>query len=165
MIAPMVATIMDHMLNPVTPAPPKMLTTNPPIKAPTIPRRIVTMIPPGSSPGMMSLPSKPAMRPTTIQVMMPIFLLCDERVSTLGRVPTRHADRNLFAGIWPNSRAWLLPVLARSRPLFRRTGPSLVRIAQVDVILMQLELVGVQNPPRFTPVPQSPGPVGWADDL
>ena len=46
-----------------------------------------------------SLPSKPAMRPTTIQVMMPIFLLCDERMSTLGRVPTRQADRNLVAGI------------------------------------------------------------------
>src|SRR3712207_5512287 len=69
----MVATTIDHRLNPVTPAPPKSLTTNPPTKAPTIPRRMVTIIPPGSSPGIISLAKAPAISPTTIQAMMPIY--------------------------------------------------------------------------------------------
>src|SRR5918995_7261909 len=72
MIAPIVATTMDHRLNPDTPAPPNRLTTNPPTKAPTMPRRMVTIIPPGSSPGIISLAKAPAMSPTTIQAMMPI---------------------------------------------------------------------------------------------
>lgn len=36
MIAPKVATKIDQMLNPLTPAPPKRFTTNPPTTAPTL---------------------------------------------------------------------------------------------------------------------------------
>ena len=36
MIAPKVATKIDQMLNPLTPAPPKRFTTNPPRNAPTL---------------------------------------------------------------------------------------------------------------------------------
>src|SRR4029450_4269211 len=44
----------------------------PPRMAPTIPMMIVTMMPPGSSPGMIALAMAPAIRPRTIQPMMPI---------------------------------------------------------------------------------------------
>ena len=57
MIAPKVATKIDQTLNPLTPAPPKRFTTNPPTNAPTMPIMMVTMMPPGSSPGM-RLPGK-----------------------------------------------------------------------------------------------------------
>ena len=43
-------------------------TTNPPTMAPAIPMRMVTMKPPGSLPGITSLPKTPTM----IQLMMPI---------------------------------------------------------------------------------------------
>ena len=69
---PKVATRMDQMFSPVAPAPPKSPTTNPPTMAPAIPMRMVTMKPPGSSPGITSLPKTPAMSPTMIQLMMPI---------------------------------------------------------------------------------------------
>jgi len=88
MIAPRVATKMDQMLNPVAPVPPSSPTTNPPMTAPTIPMRIVTMMPPGSSPGMISLPNTPAMSPTRIQLMMPTFLRPSlENQPALGDVP------------------------------------------------------------------------------
>src|ERR671916_3020758 len=83
MIAPTVATRMDQMLNPDTPAPPKRLKTNPPTKAPTIPIRIVTMMPPGSSPGRTSFASAPAISPTIIHAIIPIS-------SPLWKVRLRH---------------------------------------------------------------------------
>src|SRR5215207_5941954 len=69
----MVATRMDQMLNPVTPVPPNNPTMRPPTRAPAIPMRMVTMNPPGSSPGRISLPKAPAMSPTMIHEMMPTF--------------------------------------------------------------------------------------------
>ena len=42
----------------------------PPTRAPAIPMRIVTRMPPGSLPGMISLPKTPAISPTIIQTMM-----------------------------------------------------------------------------------------------
>src|SRR5215208_7171460 len=45
---------------------------NPPRMAPTIPMMIVTMMPPGSSPGRIALAMAPASRPRTIQPMMPM---------------------------------------------------------------------------------------------
>src|SRR5215211_2117366 len=68
---------MDQMLNPVTPVPPNNPTRRPPTRAPAIPIRMVTMNPPGSSPGRISLPKAPAMSPTMIQEMMPILSLED----------------------------------------------------------------------------------------
>src|SRR5215210_2426754 len=72
MIAPRVATRIDQMLNPVSPAPPSNWTTKPPTSAPIIPMTIVSRKPPGSLPGMISLPKIPAISPITIQLMMPI---------------------------------------------------------------------------------------------
>ena len=74
MIAPRVATRIDQMLNPVTPLPPSNCTTKPPTSAPIIPMTIVSRKPPGSLPGMISLPKMPAISPTTIQLMMPILI-------------------------------------------------------------------------------------------
>src|SRR5829696_1321563 len=74
-IAPTVATTIDHTLNPVAPVPPKIPNKKPPTTAPTIPIMAVTIMPPGSSPGSTSLASAPAINPTTIQLMMPIFSL------------------------------------------------------------------------------------------
>src|SRR5215218_955506 len=64
---------MDQMLNPVTPVPPNNPTRRPPTRAPAIPIRMVTMNPPGSSPGRISLPKAPAMSPTMIHEMIPTF--------------------------------------------------------------------------------------------
>src|SRR5215212_4648265 len=72
MIAPRVATTIDQMLHPVTPVPPSNCTTKPPTSAPIIPMTMVSRKPPGSLPGMISLPKTPAISPTTIQLMMPI---------------------------------------------------------------------------------------------
>ncbi len=74
MIAPSVATRMDQTLKPVAPAPPRILTMKPPMEAPTIPMRTVMMKPPGPDPGMIHLANSPAMSPTNIQEMIPIFL-------------------------------------------------------------------------------------------
>src|SRR5215212_8509785 len=74
MIAPRVATRIDQMLNPVTPLPPSNCTTKPPSSAPIIPMTIVSRKPPGSLPGMISLPKMPEISPTTIQLMMPILI-------------------------------------------------------------------------------------------
>src|SRR5215203_3576949 len=77
--------------------------------APTIPMRIVTMMPPGSSPGMISLPNAPAMSPTRIQLMMPTFLR-----PSLGKQPA--------LGDVPVMRT--IPKISRSdaRRLAARTG-------------------------------------------
>src|SRR5215204_215275 len=74
MIAPRVATRIDQMLNPVTPLPPSNCTTKPPTSAPITPMTMVSRKPPGSLPGMISLPKIPAISPTTIQLMMPISI-------------------------------------------------------------------------------------------
>src|SRR5215218_9104019 len=51
------------------------LAMKPPRIAPTMPISIVTMIPPGSSPGMIALAIAPATSPRTIQPMIPIRCL------------------------------------------------------------------------------------------
>src|SRR5215208_1500292 len=58
MTAPSVATKIDQRLNPVTPAPPMSCTTNPP----------------GSLPGIISLPRIPAISPTMILDTIPISI-------------------------------------------------------------------------------------------
>ena len=71
MIAPKAAVSMDPRLNlPVLPEKPSKLSTQPPIKAPTIPIKAVTMMPPGSGPGMTHFARMPAISPTTIQTTM-----------------------------------------------------------------------------------------------
>src|SRR2546430_12405892 len=50
----------------VTPPPPNRLKTKPPTMAPAMPISIVTMMPPGSRPGMISLARPPAINPRTI---------------------------------------------------------------------------------------------------
>ena len=65
---------MLHSEKPFSPAPVIMLPRKPPRNAPTIPMRIVTMIPPGSLPGMIALAIAPAIRPSTIHAMIPIAL-------------------------------------------------------------------------------------------
>src|SRR5918997_4150073 len=57
-------------IHPPLPAPPPMpsrLRSQPPRTAPTMPMMIVTIIPPGSGPGMTHLARAPAMSPTMIQ--------------------------------------------------------------------------------------------------
>jgi hypothetical protein len=44
----------------------KLCVMNPPTKAPAILSKIVTMVPPGLSPGMTSLPSPPLFMPTAV---------------------------------------------------------------------------------------------------
>ncbi len=44
----------------------------PPTKAPAMPIKTVTMMPPGSGPGMIHFARAPAMSPTTINAKMPI---------------------------------------------------------------------------------------------
>ena len=49
--------------------------TKPPSSAPTIPMIAVTMIPPGSSPGMIAFAITPAIRPRTMNAMIPMPFL------------------------------------------------------------------------------------------
>src|SRR5215212_5362980 len=67
---------MDAIQAPVPPPPPRPSNRMryPPITAPTMPMMIVTTMPPGSSPGMTSLASAPAMRPTMIQKIMAVSI-------------------------------------------------------------------------------------------
>ena len=44
----------------------------PPIKAPAMPIKMVTMMPPGSGPGMIHFASTPAISPTTINAKIPM---------------------------------------------------------------------------------------------
>src|SRR5438093_1111875 len=54
----MTATMMEPRFRPDTPPPPNRLNRNPPTRAPAIPIRMVTMIPPGSRPDQLAkLPS------------------------------------------------------------------------------------------------------------
>src|SRR5215216_8059034 len=56
-----------HPPLPAPPPIPRRLRSQPPKTAPTTPIMIVTIIPPGSGPGMTHLASAPAMSPTRIQ--------------------------------------------------------------------------------------------------
>src|SRR5918997_3786179 len=72
-IAPRVAMRMDPRLICVILGPPKRLwTMKPPTNAPTIPIKIVIIIPPGSGPGITHLASTPAMSPITISATIPM---------------------------------------------------------------------------------------------
>lgn len=44
----------------------------PPTKAPAMPIKMVTMMPPGSGPGMIHFASTPAISPTTINAKIPM---------------------------------------------------------------------------------------------
>ena len=72
--APKTATKIDQAFIPVTPVPPKTPTMRPPTKAPSMPIKIVAKKPPGSSPGITSLASTPAMSPIMSQDIIPHFL-------------------------------------------------------------------------------------------
>ena len=94
MITPRVATKIDQRLNPVAPVPPRMPTTNPPTTAPAIPMESVTMKPPGSSPGMTSLPKAPAIRlPTGVSK------LSSGRPDKRHVVEFRVSPRHLLGGV------------------------------------------------------------------
>src|ERR1051325_3683397 len=68
----MIASRMLHREKPFSPVPVMRLPTKPPRNAPTIPMRIVTMIPPGSGPGMSAFAIAPAISPSTIHATIPI---------------------------------------------------------------------------------------------
>ena len=57
-------------INPPLPIPMRLV-RKPPTNAPAIPIRIVTIMPPGSSPGIISFASAPAMPPMMIQAIIP----------------------------------------------------------------------------------------------
>src|SRR5688500_13338340 len=71
-IAPTTASRMLQMEKPLRPVPAIMFPKKPPRNAPTIPMRIVTIIPPGSLPGMIAFAIAPAMRPRTIHARIDI---------------------------------------------------------------------------------------------
>ena len=85
MIAPNVAVSMDPTLKPpALPEKPSKLSTQPPMKAPTIPIKAVTIMPPGSGPGMTHFARMPAISPTTIQTMMaPMLIVFHLPLSTM----------------------------------------------------------------------------------
>src|SRR4029079_268421 len=63
---------------PFRPLPVRRLPKNPPRNAPTMPMRIVTMIPPGSFPGMIALAIAPAIKPRTIHAIIPITIASEK---------------------------------------------------------------------------------------
>src|SRR5688572_30638112 len=71
-MAPTTARTMLQSEKPFRPAPVIMLPRKPPRNAPTIPISIVTIIPPGSRPGISALAIAPATSPSTIQARMVI---------------------------------------------------------------------------------------------
>jgi hypothetical protein len=73
--APQIASKKLPTLNPVTEPSPINDPINPPTNAPAIPSKMVTIIPPGSLPGMMSFANKPTIKPITIQDKIPIATL------------------------------------------------------------------------------------------
>jgi len=86
-MAPMVAIKIPPRSNDSTFPRPMKLPRKPPTIAPAMPMRIVTMIPPGSFPGMMNFAIAPAMRPRKIQEKTPML-------SFLGQI--RRAGKDLF---------------------------------------------------------------------
>src|ERR687894_466106 len=98
MTAPSVATRIDQMLIPVTPAPPRNRTTKPPTKAPAMPMSVVTISPPGSSPGRTSLASRPAISPTTIKARIPITFYSFVFYCATYTLSDTHRRDNCFEG-------------------------------------------------------------------
>lgn len=83
-MAPMVAVMMDSIMPCPSPIP-EIFPSQPPTKAPAIPRRMVMNQPPGSLPGMMTLARTPATRPNMIHAINPIRSEC-KRVIGSGRL-------------------------------------------------------------------------------
>src|SRR6516164_5625112 len=98
-IAPIVAIEIPPRSKDSTFPRPMKLPTKPPTIAPAIPMRIVTMIPPGSFPGMMNFAIAPAMRPRKIQEKTPML-------SFLGQI--RRAGKDLFCAFHSGWR-WTAP--------------------------------------------------------
>src|SRR5919202_4374181 len=86
-IAPMIPAMIDDMKPPPPPSPTR-LRRKPPMTAPTMPRMMVTMIPPGSSPGMISLAKAPAMSPTMIQNISAVIIFSP--LLSLGNQPPEY---------------------------------------------------------------------------
>src|SRR6185503_6238945 len=78
MSEPAIARTTLQSEKPFSPAPVIMFPRNPPRNAPTIPMRIVTMIPPGSFPGMIALAIAPAIKPRTIHAIIPITIASEK---------------------------------------------------------------------------------------
>src|SRR5690606_37658507 len=78
---------------------PSVEPTKPPISAPATPSAVVITMPPGSSPGMTSFASAPAISPKTIHESSPISSLLSPFV-TLG---SARKERESLIGVWtPN---------------------------------------------------------------
>src|SRR5215207_3235019 len=103
---------MELRLISVTPGPPKRLwTIKPPTNAPAIPIKIVTMIPPGSGPGMTHLASTPAMSPIAISATMPMRFHLPLTHYLLPPDDTR--KRNITDAVRHATNARLTPELTR----------------------------------------------------
>src|SRR6188472_3051710 len=92
---------------PFRPEPVIMLPRKPPRNAPTIPISIVTMIPPGSRPGMSALAIAPATSPSTIQARMVISTPPEGWVCTAQvKQPAYHemADSGGNSAVGPGNR-------------------------------------------------------------
>src|SRR5262249_7924295 len=87
MMAPTVAMKIPARSNDSTFPSPTKLPRKPPTIAPAMPMRIVTIIPPGSFPGMMNFAIAPAMRPRKIQEKTPMLSFL---------VQIRRAGKDLF---------------------------------------------------------------------
>src|SRR5215212_10951402 len=101
----MIPEIIDHIHAPVAAPPmPRKLSIQPPTTAPTMPMMIVTIIPPGSSPGIISLANAPAMRPTMIQKIsapsirasFALYLLCLQVYSLIRRRETLVSECTIY---------------------------------------------------------------------
>src|SRR5215210_7611814 len=117
MIAPKVAVKIDPRLKlPALPEKPRRLSTQPPMKAPTIPMRIVTMMPPGSGPGMTHFARMPAISPTTIQAMIaPMLMALHLPLSTARLCRTRPVS-NITDGVRRATFARFYPPVSRRKP-------------------------------------------------
>src|SRR5258705_3930486 len=91
------ASRMLHSENPLSPEPVMVLPMKPPMNAPTMPISMVTMMPPGSLPGMRALAIAPAISPSTIQARIPISEPPKVRVDD--GVSYRNA-RTMYGRVW-----------------------------------------------------------------
>src|SRR5215217_76120 len=107
---------------------------NPPRMAPTIPMMIVTMMPPGSSPGRIALAMAPASRPSTIQPMMPISSPTVKGSAVRGRTCHTPAPRRNTAR--PDSILNSLRIMASLHP--GNGVPALLRGRLVAFALVSL---------------------------
>src|SRR5829696_9678982 len=111
MIAPSVAVRMVPRPElPVFPAKPSRLSTQPPINAPKIPIRAVTITPPGSGPGMTHFARIPAISPTTTQATMAPLLMAlhlphlhRARTGLGGNILTDGVPRATFVRFYPHA--------------------------------------------------------------